>query len=219
MTFIITCAVIQTRRPSFAPHPSRVGNCCVGRRGSRATIARHSLLSPHLSRPLCASCATYPLSSFRWTPQKLTNTRLGRLLSWALILPSPRAAFASRQQHCHAGAHGTGGCRCHHSHLLSPLPSCRARIRLPLRDLPPKAKDDAAQRALEYLLAMPAFLSSKPQLHVRHVFGGANPMADACSRGHFQELHALCARLGVHPKRLDVRFHVAAFLGSLVKST
>eukprot|EP00965_Chrysotila_dentata_P169985 5610875-Pleurochrysis_carterae.AAC.2 len=64
---------------------------------------------------------------------------------------------------------------------------------------------------------MPAFLSSKPQLHVRHVFGAANPMADACSRGHFQELHALCARLGVHPKSLDMPCSdVAAFLGSLV---
>eukprot|EP00965_Chrysotila_dentata_P148259 4894402-Pleurochrysis_carterae.AAC.1 len=42
-----------------------------------------------------------------------------------------------------------------------------------------QAKDDAAQRALEYLYALPAFLSSnKPQLHVRHVFGAANPMAD-----------------------------------------
>eukprot|EP00965_Chrysotila_dentata_P144484 4772523-Pleurochrysis_carterae.AAC.1 len=63
---------------------------------------------------------------------------------------------------------------------------------------------------------MPACLSSKPQLHVRHVFGAANPMADACSRGHFQELHALCALLDVHPKRLDVPPGVAAFLGSLV---
>eukprot|EP00965_Chrysotila_dentata_P039554 1314731-Pleurochrysis_carterae.AAC.1 len=41
-------------------------------------------------------------------------------------------------------------------------------------------------------------------------------MADACSRGHFQELHALCARLGKQPKRLDVTSDVAAFLGSLV---
>eukprot|EP00965_Chrysotila_dentata_P034904 1161893-Pleurochrysis_carterae.AAC.1 len=31
-----------------------------------------------------------------------------------------------------------------------------------------KATDDAAQRALEYLLAMPAFLAAKPHLHVRH---------------------------------------------------
>eukprot|EP00965_Chrysotila_dentata_P233033 6199339-Pleurochrysis_carterae.AAC.3 len=53
-----------------------------------------------------------------------------------------------------------------------------------------KAKDDAAQRALEYLHALLAFLSSKPQLHVRHVFGAADPMADACSRGRLQELHA-----------------------------
>eukprot|EP00965_Chrysotila_dentata_P066849 2213156-Pleurochrysis_carterae.AAC.1 len=41
-------------------------------------------------------------------------------------------------------------------------------------------------------------------------------MADACSRGHFSELHALCARLGVHPTRLDVPPDVAAFLASLV---
>eukprot|EP00965_Chrysotila_dentata_P118853 3930383-Pleurochrysis_carterae.AAC.1 len=41
-------------------------------------------------------------------------------------------------------------------------------------------------------------------------------MADACSRGRIQELHALCARLGVQPKRLDVPADVAAFLGSLV---
>eukprot|EP00965_Chrysotila_dentata_P030805 1026565-Pleurochrysis_carterae.AAC.2 len=65
-----------------------------------------------------------------------------------------------------------------------------------------RAKDDAAQRALEYLHAMPAFLAAKPLLHARHVFGAANPMADACSRGRFQELYGLCARLGVHPKRL-----------------
>eukprot|EP00965_Chrysotila_dentata_P012774 422023-Pleurochrysis_carterae.AAC.1 len=63
---------------------------------------------------------------------------------------------------------------------------------------------------------MPAFLSSKPELHVHLVFGAANAMADACSRGHVQELHALCAQLGVHPKRLDVPSDVAAFLGSLV---
>eukprot|EP00965_Chrysotila_dentata_P121067 4004077-Pleurochrysis_carterae.AAC.3 len=28
-------------------------------------------------------------------------------------------------------------------------------------------------------------------------------MADACNRGHFQELYACCARLGVHPKRFE----------------
>eukprot|EP00965_Chrysotila_dentata_P038810 1289818-Pleurochrysis_carterae.AAC.1 len=45
-----------------------------------------------------------------------------------------------------------------------------------------RATDEAAQRALEYLHAMPAFLAAKPRLHlVRHVFGAANPMADACS--------------------------------------
>eukprot|EP00965_Chrysotila_dentata_P024237 802838-Pleurochrysis_carterae.AAC.1 len=31
-----------------------------------------------------------------------------------------------------------------------------------------RAKEDAAQRALEFLHALPAFLSSKQQLHVRH---------------------------------------------------
>eukprot|EP00965_Chrysotila_dentata_P165834 5474940-Pleurochrysis_carterae.AAC.1 len=41
-------------------------------------------------------------------------------------------------------------------------------------------------------------------------------MADACSRGRFQELYALCAQLGVHPKRLQVPPDVAAFLGALV---
>eukprot|EP00965_Chrysotila_dentata_P065337 2165053-Pleurochrysis_carterae.AAC.1 len=41
-------------------------------------------------------------------------------------------------------------------------------------------------------------------------------MADACSRGRFQELYALCARLGVHPKRLQVPPEVAVFLGALV---
>eukprot|EP00965_Chrysotila_dentata_P024205 801921-Pleurochrysis_carterae.AAC.1 len=30
------------------------------------------------------------------------------------------------------------------------------------------ATDDAAQRALEYLQAMPAFLAARPHLHVRH---------------------------------------------------
>eukprot|EP00965_Chrysotila_dentata_P185340 6118785-Pleurochrysis_carterae.AAC.1 len=40
-------------------------------------------------------------------------------------------------------------------------------------------------------------------------------MADACSRGRFQDLYALCARLGVHPQRLQVPPHVAAFLGPL----
>eukprot|EP00965_Chrysotila_dentata_P063084 2090087-Pleurochrysis_carterae.AAC.1 len=79
-----------------------------------------------------------------------------------------------------------------------------------------RAKDDAAQRALEYLHAMPAFLAAKPRLHVRYVFGAGNPMADACSRGHLQELYVLCARLEVHPKRLQVPPKVAAFLGALV---
>eukprot|EP00965_Chrysotila_dentata_P115785 3826584-Pleurochrysis_carterae.AAC.1 len=41
-------------------------------------------------------------------------------------------------------------------------------------------------------------------------------MADACSRGRFQELYALCARLKVHPKCLQVPPDVAASLGSLV---
>eukprot|EP00965_Chrysotila_dentata_P046856 1555208-Pleurochrysis_carterae.AAC.1 len=63
---------------------------------------------------------------------------------------------------------------------------------------------------------MPAFLAAKPHLHLRHVFGAANLMADACSRGRFQKLYALCARLGVHPKRLQVPPDVAAFLGALV---
>eukprot|EP00965_Chrysotila_dentata_P051276 1700330-Pleurochrysis_carterae.AAC.1 len=62
---------------------------------------------------------------------------------------------------------------------------------------------------------MPAFLAAKPHLHMRHVFGAANPMADACSRERLQELYALCARLGVHPKRLHVPPDVAAFLGPL----
>eukprot|EP00965_Chrysotila_dentata_P116907 3864036-Pleurochrysis_carterae.AAC.1 len=31
-----------------------------------------------------------------------------------------------------------------------------------------RATDDAAQRALEYLHAIPAFLAAKPHLHVRH---------------------------------------------------
>eukprot|EP00965_Chrysotila_dentata_P006131 200484-Pleurochrysis_carterae.AAC.2 len=78
------------------------------------------------------------------------------------------------------------------------------------------AKDDDAQRALGYVPAMPAFLASKPQLHMRHVFGAANPMADACSRGLFQELYALCVRLAVHPERLEVPPDVAAYLGPLV---
>eukprot|EP00965_Chrysotila_dentata_P078111 2575634-Pleurochrysis_carterae.AAC.1 len=63
---------------------------------------------------------------------------------------------------------------------------------------------------------MPAFLAAKSHLHVRHVFGAANPMADACSRGRLQELYAICARLGVHPKRLQVPPDVAAFLSALV---
>eukprot|EP00965_Chrysotila_dentata_P018049 599618-Pleurochrysis_carterae.AAC.1 len=48
-----------------------------------------------------------------------------------------------------------------------------------------KAADNAAQRALEYLHAIPAFLDAKSRLppHIRNVFGAANPMADACSRG------------------------------------
>eukprot|EP00965_Chrysotila_dentata_P002272 74426-Pleurochrysis_carterae.AAC.1 len=41
-------------------------------------------------------------------------------------------------------------------------------------------------------------------------------MADACSRGRLQECYALCARLGVHPKRLQMPPDVAAFLGALV---
>eukprot|EP00965_Chrysotila_dentata_P227780 6196219-Pleurochrysis_carterae.AAC.2 len=42
-------------------------------------------------------------------------------------------------------------------------------------------------------------------------------MADACSRGRFQqEPYALCARLGVYPKRLPVPPEVAAFLEELV---
>eukprot|EP00965_Chrysotila_dentata_P154312 5099887-Pleurochrysis_carterae.AAC.1 len=41
-------------------------------------------------------------------------------------------------------------------------------------------------------------------------------MADACSRGRFQELYALCARLGLHPKCNQVPPDVAAFLGALV---
>eukprot|EP00965_Chrysotila_dentata_P055131 1829753-Pleurochrysis_carterae.AAC.1 len=41
-------------------------------------------------------------------------------------------------------------------------------------------------------------------------------MADACSRGRFQDLYALCARLiGVYPQRLQVPPPVAAFLGPL----
>eukprot|EP00965_Chrysotila_dentata_P139735 4619864-Pleurochrysis_carterae.AAC.1 len=31
-----------------------------------------------------------------------------------------------------------------------------------------KAADNAAQRALEFLHAMPAFLDAKPRLHIRH---------------------------------------------------
>eukprot|EP00965_Chrysotila_dentata_P239880 6203364-Pleurochrysis_carterae.AAC.3 len=79
-----------------------------------------------------------------------------------------------------------------------------------------KAKDDAAQRAPEYLHAMPAFLNAKLQLHVRNVFVAAKPMADACSRSRFHDLYALCARLGVHSKRLHVPHNVAAFLSPLV---
>eukprot|EP00965_Chrysotila_dentata_P009287 302667-Pleurochrysis_carterae.AAC.1 len=41
-------------------------------------------------------------------------------------------------------------------------------------------------------------------------------MADACSRGRLQKIHALCARLGLQPRRLDVPSDVAAFLSSLV---
>eukprot|EP00965_Chrysotila_dentata_P062768 2079418-Pleurochrysis_carterae.AAC.1 len=42
-------------------------------------------------------------------------------------------------------------------------------------------------------------------------------MADACSRViRFQDLNALCARLGVRPQRLNVPSEVAAFLGLLV---
>eukprot|EP00965_Chrysotila_dentata_P064895 2151103-Pleurochrysis_carterae.AAC.1 len=63
---------------------------------------------------------------------------------------------------------------------------------------------------------MPAFLYAKPRLHVRHVFGAANPMADACSRSRLRDLYALCARLGVHPKRLPVPPDVAASLEELV---
>eukprot|EP00965_Chrysotila_dentata_P068596 2266974-Pleurochrysis_carterae.AAC.3 len=63
---------------------------------------------------------------------------------------------------------------------------------------------------------MPGFLAAKPRLHMRHVFGAANPMADVCGRGRLQELYALCAGLGVHPKRLQVPPDVSAFLNPLV---
>eukprot|EP00965_Chrysotila_dentata_P075613 2497250-Pleurochrysis_carterae.AAC.1 len=79
-----------------------------------------------------------------------------------------------------------------------------------------RAKDEAAQRVIEYLHAMPAFLAVKPRLHARHAFGAANLMADACSRDRFQKLYLLCARLGVHPKCLQALPDVAAFLGELV---
>eukprot|EP00965_Chrysotila_dentata_P117042 3868195-Pleurochrysis_carterae.AAC.1 len=59
-----------------------------------------------------------------------------------------------------------------------------------------KAADNAAQRVLEYRHAMPAFLDAIPRLHIRYIFGAANPRADACSRSRFQDLYALCARLG-----------------------
>eukprot|EP00965_Chrysotila_dentata_P081884 2702645-Pleurochrysis_carterae.AAC.2 len=61
-----------------------------------------------------------------------------------------------------------------------------------------KAKDDAAKRALEYLHAIPAFLSSKPQIHVRHPWplsGTPRPLSTTRCAPQTPRRAAQCRRL------------------------
>ena len=54
------------------------------------------------------------------------------------------------------------------------------------------------------IVGLPEFLALAPALVTGHCFGEGNPCADLASRGRFAELAALCAALGVTPRRVDL---------------
>eukprot|EP00965_Chrysotila_dentata_P263266 6214798-Pleurochrysis_carterae.AAC.5 len=224
MAVTTTCAVTRTRRPSFAPQPSH--SC-------RQLLRWQTRLSHNNCTPLLAVAKPLspPVREPRYVPSLFVSTdaakahQHGQVLGLCGYCHGLFFSLPLSQRTRHANSIATLE--------LMVLAAAVATFHAFFRYFPRavlesdslsatfhlaenKAKDNAAQRALEHLHAMPAFLSSKPQLHVRHVFDTANPMADACSRGDLQKLHALCARLGVNPERLEVLPHVAAFLGSLI---
>jgi hypothetical protein len=53
-------------------------------------------------------------------------------------------------------------------------------------------------KLIEITAATPVFAAT------RHGYGETNPCADLASRGRLEELHELCAQLGVTPRRLEM---------------
>ena len=77
------------------------------------------------------------------------------------------------------------------------------------------AKADGMRAVLAEFRRLPQLirlLDSACHLTCRHVFGEANPAADAASRGYVSELQQLCASLGVHMQRVALSSEALAFI-------
>ena len=78
-----------------------------------------------------------------------------------------------------------------------------------------KSRAKLMQMAHEYLLKLPAYQRLKTRAAIEHVYGPANPAADAVSRGKMEFFLELCKQLGVQPRQLEVPIEVKHLLDQL----
>ena len=85
------------------------------------------------------------------------------------------------------------------------------------------SKDAAKAKGMRAVLAefrrlpqLVRLLQSECHLTCRHVFGEANPAADAASRGYILELRQLCESLGVHMQRVTPSAEAFSFINRVL---
>lgn len=100
-----------------------------------------------------------------------------------------------------------------HPHLQGLVNTGNGRVRLVLRTdalttasgLPSSSLNSDPMVAVHLaVLSSAEWQALAPYLEVEHIFGDANPLADAVSRQEWDRFHRLCAHLGVKPHRLPV---------------
>ena len=75
-----------------------------------------------------------------------------------------------------------------------------------------RAKTPAMQAILDALHANPVYQRVARRLSVSHLFGAANVLSDAASRGYDETLQAVAGALGIVPKRVPLSEQASSFL-------
>ena len=66
------------------------------------------------------------------------------------------------------------------------------------------------------ILALPGHEALAQRMQVAHIYGDANPTADAASRGYFDALHEMLTILGAKPERVPHPAELDTLLEELV---